>query len=1357
MSGPPKSAQPGKAIRPRKDAPRPAVSPSSDPSLAIAALNAELDRLREAQGVLIAELSIRDNEAQFVRETLTKQDGDVARVRRGWQQATDVASETRRKLADADVAADALRAEAARHAEALRQEISEREGRIELLTAEISAMRATILSAEDSLAALRAQTGGQQAEIEQLNQAVARSTQTIEELHAKLAAREAEAAAEIRDLRDRLAARSDDLSVLSVQTASRIAELAAAGMAQGDTIARLTGDLGSVRTELMREAASHSEARRAIEAGEAVLARLTVQLNEARGLAQTHAEDATALREQMWSLERDLSASRQRGAEQDDRLAALNAELSAVREARDAAVAEQARLASRVEADTQVLQLMRADIEGAKAMMRQIALVPDSGAVVAATVGAGQPVERPNHEAALARAGLDGELSALRLDLAARDELRRKRERALDAARRQALAAEASATEARLNLIERDRMVAGLADQLTIRDSEQSALESRIVSLVREGDRRETEQGKLDRRLQSIARSSSYRLGLFAAGIMRGWRRAVRRLRRGKANPLFDFAWYLENNPDVRWLGVDPYSHYLNFGRAEGRTPNRIFQPQWYLDVNPDVKASGIEPLQHYLGYGAAEGRNPAPGFDLHAYLERHPEAGKRGRHPLLHFLKNAAPGEALPSGGPRILVVAWHCPTRAHAGGLRMLDLYEYLRRAAPNVRLDLFTVKKPAVDWAYDDLKSIFDNVYFTDHDDLSLKALNALRVDRMVYDVVDFQFLEAGHDLESYRAVGRKLIFTPMELLSRAFHIERQSPGRIATSQRLSEQMDVSRRELALCQSVDEVVCVSRPDADYLRAVTGLNSVTALETGVSELEFGGVEPAGDASRKSKKIVFVAYFGSPTNVEALDWYLNEVHPRIKAAVPDYQIDVVGRGDLSKYKSLDDPCVNLVGEVPSVGPYIARAAAGISPALSGAGFRGKINQYAILGLATVASPIAAEGFAYRHGEDILVGPDAESFAAHCVALLQDSDLNARLAANALRTCQQTYSWSSRDAVIRAIYGVKRPRQAGAPVITAVVPSYNHGRYIEQRIRSILDQTYPNIDLIVIDDKSPDDSDQVIRRLRDQFGFTYIRRDQNSGTPFSAWAYAAEKAAGDFIWICESDDVALPDFAATGVDRLCRDRDAALYYCNSHVIDTEGAIIGSTASYFRDIWQDPRWEASFTADGRKELSDYQVRGMIVPNMSSALIRTGAFRAAFKPDLLKFGLTGDWLFVGRVLTQGNAIFDVQSLSCFRQHAQTARERVKSARSQAEFIITKYRLHKLARKRPRDLAVTLKADATRFIYEPASARQVLGGMWRISKLDTIRAGATLCWSMLFHRAYWGKFRARLKDRRSMPGSV
>jgi GT2 family glycosyltransferase len=73
---------------------------------------------------------------------------------------------------------------------------------------------------------------------------------------------------------------------------------------------------------------------------------------------------------------------------------------------------------------------------------------------------------------------------------------------------------------------------------------------------------------------------------------------------------LFDPAWYRAQNPDLP-TGMDPLTHYLKIGSAEGRRPNSLFDPTWYRVKNPDVVAVGMEPLAHYIAYGCAEGRRP--------------------------------------------------------------------------------------------------------------------------------------------------------------------------------------------------------------------------------------------------------------------------------------------------------------------------------------------------------------------------------------------------------------------------------------------------------------------------------------------------------------------------------------------------------------------------------------------------------------------------------------------------------------------------------------------------------------------------------------------------------------------------
>jgi GT2 family glycosyltransferase/glycosyltransferase involved in cell wall biosynthesis len=98
----------------------------------------------------------------------------------------------------------------------------------------------------------------------------------------------------------------------------------------------------------------------------------------------------------------------------------------------------------------------------------------------------------------------------------------------------------------------------------------------------------------------------------------------------------FDAEWYRSRYPDVDTTGVDPMTHFLTWGAAEGRDPNRWFDSRWYVQCYPDLAASGTPPLLHYMVAGAAELRNPHPQFDAAWYADQHPEAAA---NPLLHHL----------------------------------------------------------------------------------------------------------------------------------------------------------------------------------------------------------------------------------------------------------------------------------------------------------------------------------------------------------------------------------------------------------------------------------------------------------------------------------------------------------------------------------------------------------------------------------------------------------------------------------------------------------------------------------------------------------------------------------------------
>ncbi|MCL6478020.1 MAG: glycosyltransferase [Peptococcaceae bacterium] len=379
-----------------------------------------------------------------------------------------------------------------------------------------------------------------------------------------------------------------------------------------------------------------------------------------------------------------------------------------------------------------------------------------------------------------------------------------------------------------------------------------------------------------------------------------------------------------------------------------------------------------------------------------------------------------------------KILLVSYYCPTRAHAGGLRILDIYTLIKERHPYIQLDLYTHYRPNIDWSLDEIYKVFDNVYLSPNEDLSPEGFRALSNSNDIYNIVDLQFHQSGKHINGFRRLGNKIIFTPMESLIRVFYIDLQrvfKNDRDVGLKEIAKNLHSAIEEIKISLKSDETICVSRSDAAFLRFVTGSRKIRPLETGLSRLEFINVlsremiEIAPE--KKAMRIIYIAYFGSETNVIALHWYLDHVHPRVKAQVPEYMLSVIGRGDLTSFAGYDDASIEFIGEVPNIAPYIEQAKVGIAPALSGAGFRGKINQYAIFGVPSVVSTIASKGLAYKDNESIFIADSPELFSQRCIELLTDNLLNAKIGTKARSVCLDRYTWESKWKDICDIYNLE--------------------------------------------------------------------------------------------------------------------------------------------------------------------------------------------------------------------------------------------------------------------------------------------------------------------------------------------
>jgi alpha-1,3-rhamnosyltransferase len=126
------------------------------------------------------------------------------------------------------------------------------------------------------------------------------------------------------------------------------------------------------------------------------------------------------------------------------------------------------------------------------------------------------------------------------------------------------------------------------------------------------------------------------------------------------------------------------------------------------------------------------------------------------------------------------------------------------------------------------------------------------------------------------------------------------------------------------------------------------------------------------------------------------------------------------------------------------------------------------------------------------------------------------------------------------------------------PLVTVIIASYNHAPYIEACIQSVLRQTYPNVELLVVDDGSKDDSVERISRLQAEHGFDF-QVQQNQGLTHTLNA-AIKRAKGSLIVPFGSDDIMLEERLAKQVAYMEGKPEVGICAGNIELIDAQGEL-----------------------------------------------------------------------------------------------------------------------------------------------------------------------------------------------------
>ncbi len=214
-------------------------------------------------------------------------------------------------------------------------------------------------------------------------------------------------------------------------------------------------------------------------------------------------------------------------------------------------------------------------------------------------------------------------------------------------------------------------------------------------------------------------------------------------------------------------------------------------------------------------------------------------------------------------------------------------------------------------------------------------------------------------------------------------------------------------------------------------------------------------------------------------------------------------------------------------------------------------------------------------------------------------------------------------------------------------LVSVIIPNYCHAPYLEERIESVLKQSYPHFEIILLDDHSTDNSREILERYRTDPHVSAIHYNRhNSGSTFRQWQRGFNLARGEFIWIAESDDYANPHFLERCIEPLLHNPRCVMAYSESQIVDAHSRPFRERVPHAVvrhrpcDVWQ-----------GEEFVRRNMLLSNAVYNASMVLFRHSAL--PLESSYASFRLNGDWLFWCEVALQGEVAHLTSPYNYFRR--------------------------------------------------------------------------------------------------------
>lgn len=216
-------------------------------------------------------------------------------------------------------------------------------------------------------------------------------------------------------------------------------------------------------------------------------------------------------------------------------------------------------------------------------------------------------------------------------------------------------------------------------------------------------------------------------------------------------------------------------------------------------------------------------------------------------------------------------------------------------------------------------------------------------------------------------------------------------------------------------------DALTIISEPDSDAIpRPKNG--EIHIIPNGVDFDFFDRTKipsPAGAAPKWD--IVFCGNMGYEPNVHAAQYLVKEVMPLVWKEVPGATVLLAGANPKHGVSNLASDKVSVSGYVADIRECYAASSIFVAPMLTGSGLQNKLLEAMAMQLPCVTTSIANDSLGARDGSEVLIGDNAEAFAAHIVSLLRDADKRASLAQSGRQYALDHFSWETSCQQLEAV------------------------------------------------------------------------------------------------------------------------------------------------------------------------------------------------------------------------------------------------------------------------------------------------------------------------------------------------